>query len=75
MRRAIELVAVKALAGDPIGAAWSAMLSDLNASGNHPSWGRAALLGIVRSDQFDNLLERARLLLLENDAERLCPFD
>ena len=69
--RAIELVAAKALADDPTGAAWSAMLSELNATENHPSWGRAALLGIVRSDQFDNLLERARPLLLENGAERL----
>lgn len=69
--RGVELAAHFALARQPNGDRWAAMLDHLSKKGIHGSWRRAALLGLVHSEAAVVLLGRESTRLLDNNAALL----
>lgn len=59
LTRGVELTARARIERVADGAAWLSFLAGLSANGAHPSWRRAALLALVRSEAGAALLQRA----------------
>lgn len=71
LARGIELAARIAIERATNGDTWHALVIRLSREGSHPSWRRAAMLALVRSEASVVLLQRASHQLLENDANLL----
>jgi hypothetical protein len=69
--RGVELGARFALERSEDGRTWVNYLNGVSTAGSHASWRRWSLLAILRSERVFTLLDRASVLLFENDGTLL----
>lgn len=69
--RGIELAARMTIERAADGASWRSMLARLSPEGAHPSWRRAAVLALVRSEARGIIVPRAATELLANEGALL----
>src|SRR5262249_25821772 len=71
LSRGVELAARFALETDRTGARWLNVLTAMEVAGSHGSWQRPILLGLPRSENATELLDRLHDKLVEDRGRRL----